>query len=365
VTAATRAARSLRNRERMVGLGASVVAVAAAAYFFAWYFPSSYAPIDTQLVAQALFVGLAAMGLNVLTGYNGQVSIGHGAFFGVGAYLTALLMDHQYRWLGVSFGHTSFLATLPVVAVVTFVVGALVGFPALRVKGLYLALVTLGLAVIFPDLATRFVKGTGGTSLVALPPVEIAAPTWFPSRFAAQDQWAYMMALVFAVIGVLAMLAISRSRFGRALIAVRDHEAAAATVGIDLARTKVLAFAIRALYAGIAGSLSVLVHSTASADTVETFQISIEFLVALVIGGTATVLGPIIGGFAVVYIDKWAKDAFPSKPVVSPAIFGITLIVLLYVLPDGVVGGVRRLGRRTRHSIADRRRPRVASPLST
>ena len=126
--------------------------------------------LDTRLVAQAFYIGVAAMGLNLLTGYNGQVSIGHGAFFGVGAYTTALLMDHEYTWLGVTFGHMSFLATLPVAALVTFVVGALVGFPALRVKGLYLALVTLGLAVIFPDLATRFVKGTGGTSLVSPDP---------------------------------------------------------------------------------------------------------------------------------------------------------------------------------------------------
>ena len=353
-----------RAQQRGFGLAAAVIAVAVVIWFFGWYFPQSYVPNDTRLVAQALFIGIAAMGLNLLTGYNGQVSIGHGAFFGVGAYVSALLMDHQYHWLGASFGHTSFIATLPVVAVVTFVIGALVGFPALRVKGLYLALVTLGLAVIFPDLATRFVKGTGGTSLVSLSPTEVAAPTWFPARFSAPDQWAYMMTLACAVLGLLAVWAISRGRFGRSLIAVRDHEAAATTVGIDPARTKVLAFALSALYAGIAGSLSVLYASTASADKVETFQNSIEFLVAVVIGGTATVLGPVIGGFAVVYIDKWAKDAFPSKPVVSPAIFGIALIILLYVLPDGVVGGGRRLLRTIRHRLSGRRHTPVPTSVS-
>jgi branched-chain amino acid transport system permease protein len=233
------------------------------------------------------------------------------------------------------------------------------------VKGLYLALVTLGLAVIFPDLATRFVKGTGGTSLVALTPSELAAPSWVPSKYAAQDQWAYYNALTLAVLGLLVIWVIARSRFGRSLIAVRDHESAAASVGIDLARTKVLAFALSALYAGIAGSVSVLVLSTASAGKVETFQLSIQFLVAVVIGGSATVMGPLIGGFAVVYIDKWARDALPDKPIVSPAIFGIALIVLMYVLPDGVIGGLRRLRRLARRRLTTGRRQAAPTPVST
>jgi len=351
-------------QQRTVGLLVAVIAAAIVVSFFGWYFPTHYGPTDTSLFAQSMYIGVAAMGLNVLTGYNGQVSIGHGAFFGLGAYITALLMDHQYRWLGVSFGHTSFLATIPAVAVVTFAIGALVGFPALRVKGLYLALVTLGLAVVFPDLATRFVKGTGGTSLVSLTSIEVAAPSWFPTRLSAQDQWAYMMAFVFALVGLVGLWVLARSRFGRSLIAVRDHEAAAVSVGIDLARTKVLAFALSALYAGIAGSLSVLVVQNASGDDkLVTFQTSIEFLVAVVIGGTATVLGPLIGGFAVVYINKLATDAFPSKAIVSPATYGIILIVLMYVLPDGVVGGVRRLRIAAGRTLRSRRR-RTVNPAS-
>jgi branched-chain amino acid transport system permease protein len=362
-----------RQQTRLVGFVLAVIGALVAIQFFGWYFPQNYGSTDTGLFAQAMYFGIAAMGLNILTGYNGQVSIGHGAFFGLGAYITALLMDHDYEWsLGffhLSFGHLSFLATIPVVAVVTFGVGAMLGFPALRVKGLYLALVTLGLAVIFPDLATRFVKGTGGTSLVSLAPNELYAPSWVPERFVApgqpgQDQWAYYMALLFAIVGLAGIWMIARSGFGRSLIAVRDHEAAAASVGIDLARTKVLAFALSALYAGIAGSVSVLHVFQASADKVETFQLSITFLVALVIGGTATVIGPVIGGFAVVYIQKWATDAFPSKPIVSPAIFGIILIVLMYVLPEGVVGGARRLWRATRRRLGFQRRS-VPTAVST
>jgi len=359
-----------RAQQRTMGLVVSVIAVLFLLQFFGWYFPQNYGPSSTRLVASALYIAVAAMGLNVLTGYNGQVSIGHGAFFGVGAYTTALLMDHEYTVFGTTIGHMSFIATLPVAALVTFVVGAAVGFPALRVKGLYLALVTLGLAAVFPDLATRFVNGTGGTSLVSLTPAELAAPSWVPSKFVApgpvgQDQWAYYCAFVLALVGLVVIWVIARSRFGRALIAVRDHEAAAASVGINLARTKVLAFALSALYAGIAGSISVLVLSFANSGKVETFQLSIEFLVALVIGGAATVVGPLIGGFAVVYIDKWTKEAFPSKPVLSPAIFGVTLIVLMYVLPDGFVGGVRRLGAATRRRLSARRRHPTPTPAST
>jgi branched-chain amino acid transport system permease protein len=170
------------------------------------------------------------------------------------------------------------------------------------------------------------------------------------------------MCFVGALVGLLLLWMLVRSRFGRSLIAVRDHEAAASAVGINLASTKVLAFALSAMYAGIAGSLSVLVVQNASGDDkLVTFQLSIEFLVAVVIGGTATVLGPIIGGFAVVYIQKWATDQFPSKPVVSPATFGIVLIVLMYVLPEGIVGGIRRLVAWTGRTLRSRRRS-TASP---
>jgi branched-chain amino acid transport system permease protein len=246
------------------------------------------------------------------------------------------------------------------VAIVSFIIGAGVGFPALRVKGLYLALVTLGLAVIFPDLASRFVKGTGGTSLVSLTGREVAAPDWFVNAFpklAAQDQWAYTMAFVATLLGLVLVWVLVRSRFGRSLIAVRDHEAAATSVGINLARTKVLAFALSAMYAGIAGSLSVLVVRNASGDDkLITFQLSIEFLVAVVIGGIATVLGPVIGAFAVVYIQNQATKAFPGTPVVSPATYGIVLIVLMYVLPEGVVGGVRRFRTWSGRTLRSRRR---------
>ncbi len=281
--------------------------------------PTKASTVD--LFTQAIYIGIAATGLNILTGFNGQVSLGHGAFFGVGAYTSAILMfDHDW----------SFLPTLPVSMAICFVSGAVIGFPALRVKGLYLALVTLGLAVLFPDLTDKFVNGTGGTNLISLRGEQLNPPDWyywFPDWIAdpldsyvgARDQWAFFLTLTIAIVLLFCVWLIARSRFGRALIAVRDHESAAETVGINLPRVKVTAFALSALYAGTAGSLSILVTRTANAGKVETFQLSIEFLVALVIGGAATVFGPMLGAFIVVFFRDFIDDQdTPHRPPRRP-----------------------------------------------
>ncbi len=316
------------------------------------WLPQYFGSSDTALFAAALYVGIAATGLNLLTGYNGQVSIGHGAFFGFGAYATAILMN-DHGW--------DFFATLPVVAVASLIVGAAVGFPALRVKGLYLALITLGLAALFPDLVTKFVQGTGGTTLVQ--PPQPTTPSWAMGFAPQDDQWRYYLALGIAVVMLVLSWNLVRGRFGRALLAVRDHEAAASTIGIDVARIKVGAFAISALYAGIAGSVGVMVTGSANAGRVETFQLSIDFLVALVIGGTATVLGPAIGAWVFVFLERFTQDAFPDQALLSPAIFGVALILLLFVLPDGLVGGTRRAWRHVTRRGAPP--PRSATNLST
>jgi len=332
-------------QRRALGLVVSVLVVAALIAL-----PHQYGATNTGLWAQALYIGVAAMGLNLLTGYNGQVSIGHGAFFGLGAYTTALLMQ-QHGW--------QFLPTLIVAAPLCFLVGIAIGFPALRVKGLYLALVTLGLAVLFPDLTKHYVHVTGGTNLVGLNGQHLVPPAWVPTSVSAigrDDQWAYYATLGCAVLLFAAAVFIVKSRFGRALIAVRDHEAAAQTAGINVAFVKVLAFALSALYAGVAGSCSVLVEKIANADKITTFQLSIKFLVAVVIGGTATIVGPLVGGWLVVFVQNWISSTLPkhvsstgtfgrvlANPAASPAIFGILLILFVFALPDGLVGGVRRL----------------------
>ena len=311
------------------------VVLAAAALYAPFYFE----PTMNRVLSQAIYIAVAAMGLNLLTGFNGQVSIGHGAFYGVGAFTSAILMiDHGW----------TFEPTIVVAAVLTAALGILVGLPALRVRGLYLALVTLGLAVLFPLVTQKYVDGSGGVPLLRPSRREFASLV----DGLADDQWAYFLSLGIMVVLFLLAWNLVRGRMGRAMIAVRDQEIAASTVGVNLAATKVGTFAISAAYAGIAGSLSVMVDKLADGtNAILYFQRSIEFLVAMTIGGAATILGPAVGALVLVLLRRNTQDLIEGKEVLAPALFGASLIFIVFVLPEGLVGGVRRLiariGRRS------------------
>ena len=295
------------------------------------YAPYYFEPVWNRELSRAAYFAIAAMGLNLLTGFNGQISIGHGAFFGVGAFTSAILVD-THGW--------SFEATIPAAAVLAAVVGVLVGIPALRVKGLHLALVTLGLAVLFPRVGQKYIDGAGGVALVRPKRREFDSLL----SFLADDQWQYLETVLIAALLFLLAWNLVRSRVGRAMIAVRDQELAASTLGIDLARVKVGTFALSAAYAGVAGALSVMVDKSATAsDPVEAFRYSIEFLVAVVIGGTATIAGPAVGSLILVFLRRETDGLIEGKEVLSPAIFGGALILMMFVLPSGVVGGLRKL----------------------
>lgn len=311
-----------RNLRIVVGIVLAALAVWAPYYF---------EPAINQQLSKAIYFAVAAMGLNLLTGFNGQISIGHGAFFGVGAFTSAILVDSH----GVMFE-----ATIPVAALVAAVLGVAVGVPALRVRGLYLALVTLGLAVLFPSVISKYVDGAGGVPIVRPPRKEFSSLL----DFLADDQWQYAEALVVAIVLYVLAWNLTRSRIGRAMVAVRDQELAASTLGIDLARVKVGTFALSAAYAGVAGALSVMVDKSAAAsDPIEAFRYSIEFLVAVVIGGTATIAGPAVGAVILVFLRRETDGLIEGKEVLSPAIFGGALILMMFVLPSGVVGGLRKL----------------------
>ena len=324
------------------------VLLAVAALWAPFYFE----PAMNRVLSQAIYIAIAAMGLNLLTGFNGQVSIGHGAFYGVGAFTSAILMiDHGW----------TFEPTIVVAALLSAALGVLVGVPAMRVRGLYLALVTLGLAVLFPLVTQKYVDGSGGVPLLRPPRREFASLI----DGLADDQWAYFLSLAIMVVLFLLAWNLVRGRMGRAMIAVRDQEIAASTVGVNLAATKVGTFAISAAYAGIAGSLSVLVDKLADGtNAILYFQRSIEFLVAMTIGGAATILGPAVGALVLVLLRRNTQDLIEGKEVLAPALFGASLIFIVFVLPEGLVGGVRRMiasigrrssatGRRPTHSPSD------------
>lgn len=286
---------------------------------------------------------IAVLGLNLLTGFNGQISLGHGAFFAVGAYVTAILIDRY---------EMHYLATLPLAMIVCFVVGYLFGLPALRLEGHYLALATFALAIAVPQFLKYrhfepFTHGVQGINIFKPDP-----PFGVPLS---PDQWLYLVVLACAVVMFIVARNIVHSRVGRAMMAIRDQPLAADTMGINSARTKSIAFGISALYVGLAGALHAIIFEFVSPDSFR-FELSIAILVGAVIGGIATLSGAVIGGFFVQFIEKYADAAtkWVTKTVHLPielepwTIYGTVLIVLMYTMPMGVAGGLAALRRRLR-----------------
>jgi branched-chain amino acid transport system permease protein len=320
------------------------VALGLVAAAVALYIPWMYNPETNQIFGQVMYLAVAAMGLNLLTGFNGQVSIGHGAFFGLGAFTTAVLMVDY----GVMFEVTIFVA-----AIFAAVLGVFVGFPALRVKGSYLALITLGLSVLFPIVTKRFVEGPGGVPFLQPSRQDLGSLI----EGVPDDIYRYYVCLVALAVLYFVAWSLVRSRAGRAMIAVRDQEVASSTVGVNVAGVKVTTFAISAAYAGVAGSLSVLIDGGADAsNNLLYFQKSIEFLIAVVIGGTATIAGPFLGAVLLTAIRRQTSET----EALAPALLGAALIAVVFVLPDGLVGGFRRLVARVKATRA--RGPAAPSP---
>jgi len=304
-------------------------------------------PLQTPAFRNEQFVGwmaiaIAASGLNLLTGYNGQISVGHGALYGIGAYSVALLITDA----GVPLWIAVVLA-----AVICFVVGIAVGLPALRIKGLYLALVTLAVATLFPLLIEQFSSVTGGASGLSItspqetPRGVVERPIQLTSPFGglAPDQWKYYVFLVLTVIVFVVTRNIVRSRTGRSLVAVRDNETAAEVSGIHVARVKILTFGVSSAMAGLGGAVFALNNVRVNPSSF-TIAVSIYFLIAVVVGGAASVIGPAIGAVAYgVFIDVISPELPDRLQPATPVILGALLIVLMLVAPGGIVGWWRML----------------------
>jgi branched-chain amino acid transport system permease protein len=268
---------------------------------------------------------IALLGLNMLTGYNGQISLGHGAFYALGAYTTAIMID---RW------EVPYPLTVLVAGVLCLVVGFLFGIPALRLEGLYLALATFALALAIPQILKYFEHWTGGSQGIVLskpnPPFGLKL---------SPDQWLYFFTL--AVLVALFVLArnLLAGRTGRAIVAIRDNPIAAEAMGINTALYKSLTFGVSAGYTGVAGAISAVVIAFVAPDAFNVF-LSITLLTGIVIGGLASISGALFGAFFIQFVPNWAQDISKAAPW---AIYGIFLIVFMYVMPFGIAGAVRRV----------------------
>ncbi len=293
---------------------------------------------------QFSYVGIylvALTGLNILTGYTGQISLGHGAFMAIGGYTTAILMaDHGVKDI----------VTIPIAIVVTGVAGVLFGLPAARLSGLYLALATFAIAVATPAVLKKFEGLTGGGSGVnlfgtpeltaSITPVKVIG---FELNF---NNWLYYLSWTVALIGYVIAWLILRGRTGRAFRAVRDSETAAVSSGISLTRTKVLAFGISAAYAGAAGALFAIATTFVNPDTFPV-ALSIFLLVGVVVSGLGSLTGLIVGAVFIQFMPLWAQSV--SKSPGAPAVvYGVILILLILALPGGAAGLISRFSQLTR-----------------
>ncbi len=285
--------------------------------------PFTLSNFRTFQFTQVLIYAIALLGLNLLTGYNGQISIGHSAFYAMGAYTGAIMID---RW-SIGYGWT-----IPVAGLLCLVVGFLFGRPALRLEGLYLALATLALALSVPQILKYFEHWTGGSQGIVL--TKPAAPWGLPLN---PDQWLYYLILAIAVVLFVVARNLLAGRVGRALVAIRDNHIAAEAMGIDNALYKSVVFGVSAAYTGIAGALSAVAIAYVAPDSFDAF-LSITFLTGIVIGGLATISGAVIGALFIQFVPNWAQDISKAAPW---AIFGTFLIVFMYVMPHGIAGFCR------------------------
>jgi len=282
----------------------------------------------TLVIAYAVVL----LGLNMLTGYNGQISLGHGAFYAIGAYAAAILMDHYA---------VPYWMTLPVAAALCLAAGFLFGLPALRLEGPYLALATFALAVALPQLLKykAFEAWTGGVQGITI--VKPDAPLGLPVN---ADQWLYFFALAVAILMFSLGRNLLRGRIGRAMVAVRDNPIAAEAMGIDIALYKSLTFGVSAMFTGVGGALGAIAVQFVAPDSFNAF-LSIAFLVGIVVGGLGTLQGAVYGAIFIQFVPNIADRISRAAPW---AIYGIMVILFVYVAPGGVASFVHYVSRRWR-----------------
>lgn len=288
-------------------------------------------------LTMVMVYAIAILGLNLLTGFNGQFSLGHSAFYAIGAYTAAIMVE---------LGGVPYPLTLPAAGLICFVAGFLFGFPALRLEGLYLALATFALAVATPQILklSPLEAWTGGVQGIVI--AKPQAPFGLPLT---PDQWLYYFTLSVAAVLYICARSLVSSRTGRAMMAIRDNPIAARSMGVNTGLYKALTFGVSALYTGVAGALGAMVVQFVAPDSF-TVSLSIALFVGLVVGGVGWLPGALFGGAFVLFVPNFAESV--SKGL-SGAVYGTILILVIYVMPSGVAG----LFRAARSQLQTIRRP--------
>jgi branched-chain amino acid transport system permease protein len=323
-----------------------------------WAVTSSVSSYDNFQIAQIGAYVVAIAGLTVLTGLNGQISLGHGALMGIGAYAAALIMIHANVPLAV---------VLVLAALSAALAGVIIGIGAARLRGPYLAGATLALAVGLPAIAYRWPSTLGGGTGLSIN--QPTPPSFLGTNFDPQEWIAWISGLC-VVITLVVLANLVRSRYGRSFRAVRDDEIAASLAGIQVARTQIIAFVVSSACAGLGGALLAL--STGTVNPLGfPLSLSIALIAGMVVGGLGSLTGAIWGGILIVYLPQWAtsvSDNFGFSKGVSSnlafGVYGLALIVAMLAFPGGIQGGVRRLANGVRARRARRSNPAPAGPQS-
>jgi branched-chain amino acid transport system permease protein len=284
-------------------------------------------------LTNVLIYAVALLGLNILVGYNGQISLGHGAFYAIGAYVGAALVAHAGapHW-----------AAVPVAGIVAFLCGWLLGWPLMRLGKMHLAMGTFALGAVLPNLAKHpaLERWTGGSQGLGLDMLQ--TPFGLALSF---DQWLYLYTL--GVLTALLLLArnLLRGRIGRAVVAIRDHPLAAEAMGIDAAYYKLMVFAISAMYAGVGGALAAISIKYVAPGLFGTF-LSFAFLIGIAIGGIGTLMGAVYGAFFLQLIMLAVGHTAQSLHTVPLyVIYGVALLLTLHLAPHGIAGLLARRAR--------------------
>ncbi len=286
-------------------------------------------------LSQAMSFAVAGLGLMLLVGYTGQVSLGHAAFFGIGAYAQAWLL---------SVLPISFLVAMPIAAAMTGLVGLLLAIPLLRMTGIYLAIGTLALSVVLEQILKNWKSVTGGFDGKAVEPASIAGHQFNP------DSWDfYYVSLAILILVLVVCANLLRSPTGRAMVAVRDSEVSARSMGVNVARTRITAFAISTAITGLGGALFAHKLQYLAPDGFNLI-ISITFLLMIVVGGLGSLQGAVLGALVVTLIPQaitvakdYLPDAIAHQPGLEPGIFGLILVVFILYEPLGIYGRWRKL----------------------